>query len=175
DVVPAGLAQAGGVAQPALDLVGQDGGGDEVPAGGAGRLADGQHRGEVVAGVGRLQRQVGVVVVEVADEQAVDEGGPRDAAAAAPEQAGGALAPDAQGAASGAGVGVGAQGADGGGQRVDEAAAGLMDDRRGQVLEAQPAAVLGELAGQGHGAHGASSFGSVREAGGAAARSRPAR
>ena len=84
DVIDAVLAQAGGVAEPALDLVGQHRGGDHLLAGCLRRFADGKHRREVVAGMGRLQRQVGVVVVEVADEQAVDERRPLGAAAPPP-------------------------------------------------------------------------------------------
>src|SRR5207302_2343551 len=68
DVIDAVRPQAGGIAEPALHLVGEDRGGDEVTAAGPDRLPDGEHRGEVVARVGRLFRQVRVVEVEVADE-----------------------------------------------------------------------------------------------------------
>ena len=71
-------------------------------------VADGQDRGEVVAGMRRLQRQVGVVVIEIADQQAVDERRPIRRCCAAAEQAGPGMALHAQGAAPGDGVGVGA-------------------------------------------------------------------
>ncbi len=55
DVVEAVLAQAGGVAEAALDFVGQHGGGDEVGAAAAGQLAHRENGGQVIAGMGRLQ------------------------------------------------------------------------------------------------------------------------
>ena len=55
DVIETVLAQAGRVAQPALDLVGQHGRRDEGRAAGLHHVADRQHGRQVVAGMGRLQ------------------------------------------------------------------------------------------------------------------------
>ena len=72
-VVPASGADAGGVAEPALDLVGDRRRGDPGSAVGAGELAGRHHGRPVVAGVRRLQRQIRVVAIEVADVHAVGE------------------------------------------------------------------------------------------------------
>ncbi len=57
DVIPTVLADRGGVAHPALDFVAEDGGRDQVAALGSGDLARREHGGEVVARMGRLERQ----------------------------------------------------------------------------------------------------------------------
>ena len=75
DVVPAVGAQAGAVAERDADLVGDRDGVDQRGAAQPAPLRQGQQRGDDVAGVQRLQREVGVVEVEVANQQAVDEGG----------------------------------------------------------------------------------------------------
>ena len=72
-VVPAPGADAGGVAEAALDLVGDRRRGDPGPAVGPGVLAGRHDRRPVVARVGRLEREVRVVAVEVADVHAVGE------------------------------------------------------------------------------------------------------
>ncbi len=74
DVIPSVLADRGGVAHPALDFVSKDRGRDQIAALGPGDLAHCEHGGEIVARMGRLERQIGVVVIEVAEEDAVGEG-----------------------------------------------------------------------------------------------------
>src|SRR5262249_28763358 len=108
-----------------------------------------EHGRQVVAGVSGLERQIGVVVIEIANEQAVDERGPLRTGAAAAEHAGPGLSLHAQGAALGNGVGVGVHGTDRRGERVDEAALGFVHDRSGQVLKAKLAGVFGKPVGQG--------------------------
>ena len=56
-----------------------------------GRLARGEDRGQVVARMRRLLREIGVVEVEVAEQDAVDEGRHVGAGAAAVERGGGRL------------------------------------------------------------------------------------
>src|SRR5262249_41375673 len=82
---------------------------------------------------------VRVVEVEVADQEAVDERRPLDAAAAAAEQRRARFALHALGAAAGDGVGVGVHRADGGGGGNDEAALRLVGRLPGQGLRAEPA------------------------------------
>ncbi len=100
DVIDALLAETRGVAETALDLVGQHRGGDEIRPGGVDRVADGEDGREVVARMGRLQRQVRIVEVEIADQETVDERRPFGTAAAAAEETGAGIALDAQGTAA---------------------------------------------------------------------------
>src|SRR5262245_28682858 len=113
------LAKTGGVAQAALDLVGQDGGGDQVAPAASGDLPDGKDGGQVITGMGRRQGQIRIVVVEVTNEQAVDEGGPLGTALATADHARRRVALHAASAGAGNGEGIGVEGAGGGGERVD--------------------------------------------------------
>ncbi len=75
-VVPTTATNAGRVAEPALDLVGDGGGRDPLGAGGLGRFSSGHHGGPVVTRVRRFEREVRIVAIEVADMHAVGERGP---------------------------------------------------------------------------------------------------
>src|SRR5687768_17082069 len=74
-MVPTAGANARGVAQAALDLVGQYDGRDDVPPAGTEGFGRGDDGGNVVAWVSRLQREVSVVAVQVPDHAPVREGG----------------------------------------------------------------------------------------------------
>lgn len=76
DMVDAVLVQADALDQGDMDLVGGDDGPQQIGAGAAGVLGDGEQRRDVVARVGVVGRQVGVVVVEFAHRRAVGPGGP---------------------------------------------------------------------------------------------------
>src|SRR5690606_2163984 len=109
------------VGEAGVHLVGDGQGGEELRAGGVGRLGGGEHRAEVVGGVvGLAFGQVGVHEVEVAAERAVDEGGAVGGGAAAADQGGrGCAAQVADEAADG--------GHRGGVQRADRDAEGVQD------------------------------------------------
>ena len=86
DVVDPVLAETRRVAEAALDLVGEDGGRDEIATARAGGFANRQHGREVVARMGRFLAQVGVVEVQVTNEKSVDERGPFDTRSTAAEE-----------------------------------------------------------------------------------------
>src|SRR5437868_4851249 len=79
---------------------GEHGGSDQVAAAATCHLADRQHRREVVARMRRFERQVSVIVIEIANQKAVDERRPLDATLAAAEKARSLRRLHAQGAAS---------------------------------------------------------------------------
>jgi len=147
-MIPAVFAQAGRVTQPALNLVGQHGRGNQLAADCLGHIAHGEDGGQVVAGVCRFQGQVSIVVVKVADEQAVDEGGPLGRTAAAAEQPGPGLPLDPPSTALGNGVSIGLHGSHGRGEGVDEASLRLMNDRCRQVFKGQGTRVLRQAIGE---------------------------
>ena len=138
DVVPADLAKAGGVAEAALDLVGDDDRGDELAAVGITRFCDGQCGGNVVAGVCGLLGEIRVVVVQIADQAAVGEGGPihRSAMSRAPE--GGALERgDARGDLARDHTRLGVPCAQGAADRVEDPALDLVDNLVGQIFKTE--------------------------------------
>ena len=78
DVIDTVFPEARGIAETALDFVGQNGRGNEVGAPSWPCLAHRQYRSQIVARWAVLA-QVGIIEVEIADEQAIHEGGPLNA------------------------------------------------------------------------------------------------
>jgi hypothetical protein len=144
DVVPSLGADAPGVGQPALDLVGEDRGRDQVAAARARDLRRCQDRGPVVARVGRLLREVGVVEVEVADQDAVHEGRHVGAGAAAVERGRGRLRRDPRRHPLRGTRRLASPGAERTAERVDQPPLGLVDHELRELLEADPDRVVGE-------------------------------
>ena len=137
-MVPAVRAQTGGVAKPALHLVGEQDRRDELAARGARSFSGRERGGDVVAGVRRFLREVGVVVIEVADEAAVGERGPirrRGVARAEQRRAVRCVEPCSHAARDGARLGVprAQSAADG----VDHAPLHLVHGGGRQVFKAQ--------------------------------------
>ncbi|MFO0826226.1 MAG: hypothetical protein U0792_24425 [Gemmataceae bacterium] len=141
NVINAVFAKAGGVAEAALNLVGEHGRRDEILAAGPDRFADRQHGREVVTGVCRFFAEVGVVEVQIADEQAVHERGPFDAGTAAAEDAGPGVAADSERTLAGDVVRLGGHGPDRGGERVDEPPLGFVNGFLGELLEREAVGV----------------------------------
>ena len=104
-------------------------------AGFASDLSHGQGGGDVVRGVGRFFGEVSVVVVEVANEGPVGEGGQVGGGAELGADDDRAVLVDRHGGGglTGNGRGGGVIGAEAGGQRVDEAAFGLVYGLLGEV------------------------------------------
>jgi hypothetical protein len=86
------LVQADGLHQVHLDLVAGGNAADQVSAGGAGVLCDGQQRRNVVAGVGVFGGEEGVMVIQLAHRHAVGPGGPFRRGPVLDAEHGGALA-----------------------------------------------------------------------------------
>ncbi len=128
DVVPALRADAPGVGQPTLDFVRDDGGRNQVAAGRARRLARGEDRGQVVARMRRFLGEVGVVEVEVAEQDAVYEGRHVGTGAAAVERGRGRFGCDPRRHPLRHPRRVGAAGAERAAQGVDQSPLGLVYD-----------------------------------------------
>ena len=72
-MIPSTRTNTRGIAESALDLVRHDRGGDPVLARRADMLADGHDRRPVVAGVGRFERKVCVIAIEITDVHTIGE------------------------------------------------------------------------------------------------------
>ncbi len=124
DVVDLVLVQADRLDQVDLDLVAGGDAADQVRAAGADVLGDGQDRRDVVAGVGVVRGEEGVVVVEFAHGDAVGPGGPLGGDALLDAEDRGALA--AGGGAVGQGLGPGCD--DRGAVQRGDGHRGVVDD-----------------------------------------------
>jgi hypothetical protein len=129
DVVPAALARADRIGEPAMHLIAADDGVERVGAAAPESFRQSQHHRDVVARMHRLLRQVDVVVVEIAGGDAVDEARRSDGgmAFAAGERSlrQGRIRRhglERQGGIACAGDGLGFQRPDEAGHRVDDAA-----------------------------------------------------
>ncbi len=75
-MIPATRPNAGGIAETALHFVGDRRRRDHLFSGRADALAHREHGRKIVARMRRFLREIGVVVIEVANAAAVREGGP---------------------------------------------------------------------------------------------------
>ncbi len=110
----------------------------------------GENRGEVVAGMRRFEREVRVVAVEIAEQDAVGEGGEigrRPMLAA--EIAGTRIGGDAIRETAGDVRRASAPRTESATERIDQAAADLVNRRLIESVEGQSGGVLGETVGEG--------------------------
>ena len=133
DMVDFMFVQADGADEVDLDFVARRDAADEVPAGALHGLRDRQDGRDVVAGMGIIGGEEGVVIVELAHRRAVGPGGPFRAdrgAGGRAEDRGAALAGMAERHAARGDDRAAVDGGDGDGGIVDDA----VDDHRGHVL-----------------------------------------
>ena len=149
-VVPPARAETGRVAEPALNFVRQRDRDNEFASVCLLSLGDRQRGGDVVAGMGRLLRQIGIVIIQVTNLTAVGKRRPirRSAMCRAEQGRAGRAGPirSRHGARDLARLGF--PGPERAAQRIDDASLDLVHDDRGQVLEAQPDGEIGQLFGQ---------------------------
>ena len=140
DVIPPTRSETCGVAEPALDFVGQRAGDHELASIGLFGLGHRERRGNVVAGVGRLFGKVGVIIVQVADQTAVGERCPvwRHSSSSAQQSRAGPGCPIPGGHVARDDSRPGRPRAERAAERINHAAFDLVHDGRGQVFEAQP-------------------------------------